>query len=164
MTLVVDRMREVLQENEQLHATIADLRMRQEHTENRLALLENAGSGVVETAAVPRHAPDYNSELEEFLAQTTTFLRGDDLASLVINEQRCHNSPKISPLCQLELTPAMATCVHPRVCGRKPWFLISLNEPRTLAEVETPIVVYLSPAMRYLLGYDTVRCSFTHTL
>jgi hypothetical protein len=126
MTLVVDRMREMLQENERLHATIADLRTRQEHTENRLALLENAGSGVVETATVPRHqtitpalAPDYNSELAEFLAQSPTFLRGDDLASLVINEQRCHTSPKISALCQLKLTPAMATCVHPCVTGSR---------------------------------------------
>jgi hypothetical protein len=98
MTLVVDRMREMLQENERLHATIADLRTRQEHTENRLALLENAGSGVVQTAEVPRHRPialEHNSEAGEFFAQTPTLLSGYDLASLIIiNDQRCATPPR----------------------------------------------------------------------
>jgi hypothetical protein len=94
MTLVVvDHMREMLQENERLHATIADLRTRQERTENRLALLENAGSGVIETAEVPRHRPialEHNSEAGEFFVQSPTLLRGYDLASLIfVNDQRC---------------------------------------------------------------------------
>jgi hypothetical protein len=168
MTLVVDRMREMLQENERLHATIADLHARQEHTENRLALLENAGSGVVQTAAGPRHRPiapelglEHNSELGEFLVQTPTFFRGYDLASLIIiNDQRCATPPRPGAPSTRAHSTLRRVCAC--MCGRKPWLLLSLNEPRTLAEVESPIAVYLSPAMRYLLGYDVVRCSFTY--
>ncbi len=42
---------------------------------------------------------------------------------------------------------------------RQPFFVAHMKEAETLDDLDTPVIVYMSPSMCELLGYDMVRAA-----
>jgi hypothetical protein len=164
---------------EQAHAEITQ---RWQHATSRLELNSAISSSAFSSQLHPSHyglstsasssrlplapvatASRYRSEVEEVIERSLPFLRRFLSPSLIIKDHRYSSSSSGSLAAVQHLSDrAYIRSVLTETCvlldpNRKPWILLRMSQPQTLDEIETPIIVYVSPAMCELVAYEAVR-------
>jgi hypothetical protein len=101
--------------------------------------------------------------VEEVIERSLPFLRRFLSPSLIIKDHRYSSSSSGSLAAVQHLSDrAYVRSALTETCvlldpNRKPWILLRMSQPQTLDEIETPIIVYVSPAMCELVAYEAVR-------